>query len=123
MELIIIILLVFVSTTLIYLIYKSNSSKGSLDASDLMNFSNNLNTQIQDIRKEIDSNSLASYLKYSYVPTPNSIYRNISKLEQGTYLVFDTKTHQHNKYKYWELKSLAKKSISQKKCKYSFLFV
>ena len=60
MELIIIILLVFVSTTLIYLIYKSNSSKSSLHASDLMNFSNNLNTQIQDIRKEIDSNSKQS---------------------------------------------------------------
>ena len=29
----------------------------SIEASDLLNFSNNLNTQIQEIRKEIDSNS------------------------------------------------------------------
>ena len=74
MELIIIILLVFVSTTLIYLIYKSNSSKGSLDASDLMNFSNNLNTQIQDIRKEIDSNSKAKRSSWG-----NSIRKFISQ--------------------------------------------
>ena len=57
MDTLIIILLVVVFLTLIYLIYKSNNDKGSIEATDLLNFSNNLNTQIQDIRKEIDSNS------------------------------------------------------------------
>tara|TARA_Y100000991_G_scaffold157083_1_gene119733 strand:- start:477 stop:1586 length:1110 start_codon:yes stop_codon:yes gene_type:complete len=60
MELVIIILLVVVFFTLIYLIYKTSSSKSSIEATDLLNFSNNLNTQIQDIRKEIDSNSRES---------------------------------------------------------------
>ena len=60
MDLVIIILLVVVFFTLIYLIYKTSSSKSSIEATDLLNFSNNLNTQIQDIRKEIDSNSRES---------------------------------------------------------------
>ena len=57
MDIVIIILLVIVFLTLIYLIIKSKSSASSIEATDLMNFSNNLNTQIQDIRKEIDNNS------------------------------------------------------------------
>ena len=60
MDLLIIILLVVVFFTLIYLIYKTSSSKSSIEATDLLNFSNSLNTQIQDIRKEIDSNSRES---------------------------------------------------------------
>ena len=60
MDLIILILLVFVSIVLVYLIYKSGSSAGSIESTDLMNFSNTLNSQIQDIRKEISSNSKES---------------------------------------------------------------
>ena len=60
MDLIILILLVFVSIVLVYLIYKSGNSVGSIESTDLMNFSNTLNSQIQDIRKEISSNSKES---------------------------------------------------------------
>ena len=57
MEIFIIALLVAVVLILIYLIFNIKSSNKSIEASDLLNFSNNLNTQIQEIRKEIDSNS------------------------------------------------------------------
>ena len=57
MEIFIIVLLVTVVLILIYLIFNIKSSNKSIEASDLLNFSNNLNTQIQEIRKEIDSNS------------------------------------------------------------------
>ena len=60
MDIVIVILLVIVFLTLIYIIIKSKSSSSSIEATDLMNFSNNLNTQIQDIRKEIDNNSRES---------------------------------------------------------------
>ena len=60
MDLVIIILLVVVFGYLLYLIYKTGSSKSSIEATDLLNFSNSLNIQIQDIRKEIDSNSRES---------------------------------------------------------------
>lgn len=35
---------------------------------------------------EVDLNSLALYLKYNYVPSPNSVYRGIRKLPPGTRL-------------------------------------
>ena len=60
MDIIILVLLIFVSLILMYLIFKSNSASGSIEANDLMNFSNSLNFQIQDIRKEISSNSKES---------------------------------------------------------------
>ena len=60
MDIIILVLLIFVSLILMYLIFKSNSASGSIEANDLMNFSNSLNSQIQDIRKEISSNSKES---------------------------------------------------------------
>ena len=49
MDIVIVILLVIVFLTLIYLIIKSKPSSSSIEATDLMNFSNNLNTQIQDM--------------------------------------------------------------------------
>tara|TARA_B100001287_G_scaffold189936_1_gene160454 strand:+ start:10496 stop:11611 length:1116 start_codon:yes stop_codon:yes gene_type:complete len=59
LDIVIIILLFFVFMTLIYLIYRSGS-KSSIEGNDLINFSNNLNSQIQEIRKEISSNSKES---------------------------------------------------------------
>ncbi len=35
---------------------------------------------------EIDRDSLASYMRFAYVPTPHSIYRGVRKLEPGTIL-------------------------------------
>lgn len=39
-------------------------------------------------KKEIDLDSLNKYLAYEYVPTPNSIFRNVYKLEPATFLSF-----------------------------------
>ena len=38
--------------------------------------------------REIDKDSLISYLCRGYVPTPHSIFKGIHKLEQGSYLVY-----------------------------------
>ncbi len=65
--------------------------------------------------KEIDRESLSAFLKFSYIPTPRSIYKNISKLEQGSYLIFNTKTSDYKKYSFWDLESLAIENISKKK--------
>ena len=37
---------------------------------------------------EIDTNAIKLYLKYSYVPNPYSIYKDIYKLEPGTFITF-----------------------------------
>jgi len=58
MDVVIIVLLTLVFILLVFLIIKSKISKDS--NIDLLSFSNSLNAQIQDIRKEISSNSKES---------------------------------------------------------------
>jgi asparagine synthase (glutamine-hydrolysing) len=38
---------------------------------------------------EFDQDALASYLRYGYVPHPRTIYRDIAKLPQGSWIGFD----------------------------------
>ena len=59
---------------------------------------------------EVDRDVLASYLRYGYVPTPWCIYKNMHKLEPGTFLKITSLGEK--KYKsYWE----AKESLEQNK--------
>jgi asparagine synthase (glutamine-hydrolysing) len=39
-------------------------------------------------QKEINIDAVNEYLTFEYIPTPNSIFRNIYKLEPGSYLIF-----------------------------------
>ncbi|QQR64938.1 asparagine synthase (glutamine-hydrolyzing) [Candidatus Kaiserbacteria bacterium] len=41
--------------------------------------------------KKISTTALAQYLVYEYVPGPATIYENVSKLDPGTYLIYDGK--------------------------------
>ena len=43
------------------------------------------------LRPEVDREALASFLRFSYVPSPLSIYRGISKLSPGTILEIDAR--------------------------------
>ena len=43
----------------------------------------------QECRPEIDRDALTAYLRYGYVPGPHSIYRNVRKLQPGTFLAID----------------------------------
>lgn len=54
-------------------------------------------------RFDIDRDALATYMRYAYVPTPYSIYKNISKLNVGSYIKFDAKGNS-KEYKYWDSK-------------------
>jgi len=49
--------------------------------------------QHEDFKPEIDRDALALYLRFSYVPEPHSIYRNIHKLFPGKILVVDLGPH------------------------------
>ncbi len=53
------------------------------------------------VKKEIDFNSLNKYLKYEYVPTPGSVYKNIYKLEPATYLIWQN--NEFKKKRFWTL--------------------
>jgi len=58
-------------------------------------------------KNEIDLESLTAFLKYNYVPTPLSIYKNIKKLSAGSYLKLNLDQGHHHKshniIKYWSL--------------------
>ncbi|MFZ5986174.1 MAG: asparagine synthase (glutamine-hydrolyzing) [Bacillota bacterium] len=54
-------------------------------------------------KKEIDSESIYKYLIYQYIPTPRSIYKNVFKLYQGSYLEFDLKRHEIKQKEYWSI--------------------
>ncbi len=53
------------------------------------------------ISLEIDKDSLASYLAYEYVPTPQTIFRNVYKLQPGHFLIF--RDGQISTRKFWDL--------------------
>ena len=53
---------------------------------------------------EIDQESLASYFRWQYIPTPKSIYSGIQKLEPGNYLEINLETGNIKNNTYWSLK-------------------
>ncbi|MCK5416136.1 asparagine synthase (glutamine-hydrolyzing) [Candidatus Parcubacteria bacterium] len=53
-------------------------------------------------KKELDLKVLNKYLMYEYVPTPDSIFKNIKKLEPANFLVFDGQKEKINKF--WNIK-------------------
>ncbi len=60
----------------------------------------------------IDRNALSLQLKYSYIPTPHSIYKDIKKLEPGTIFKFQLNDSFHinslqKPESYWSLKNVA----------------
>lgn len=52
-------------------------------------------------KAELDLCSLNKYLIYEYVPTPNSIFKGIHKLEPGHYLEYDGR--EVKKKKFWDI--------------------
>lgn len=54
-----------------------------------------------NLKFEIDRNVLNSYLRYNYIPTPNSIYKNIYKLEPGSVLEISAYDKKIVSYYYW----------------------
>ena len=57
--------------------------------------------QHPDFIDEIDKNSLASFMRYSYVPTPYSIYKGIKKLPAGHY--YQYQEGQEKLIQYWSI--------------------
>lgn len=59
-----------------------------------------------EFRLELNQDVVATYLRYGYIPSPHSIYRNIYKLLPGSYLQIDHKSGNkifRQPVKYWSL--------------------
>lgn len=53
--------------------------------------------------KEIDETSFCEYFTYRYVPSPNTIYKNIYKLSPASYLLVDAFSLEFSVNEYWTL--------------------
>lgn len=51
--------------------------------------------------KNIDNQSVWNYLSLRYVPSPNTIWKNIHKLEPGHYIEYDLSENLFSIHKYW----------------------
>ncbi|MDN7126937.1 asparagine synthase (glutamine-hydrolyzing) [Pseudidiomarina sp. 1APR75-33.1] len=61
------------------------------------------------VRREVDRNSLALYLRFGAVPAPYTIYKKIYKLEPGCCLTFSLDSHKLTFGKYWDVTEVYRK--------------
>lgn len=66
------------------------------------------------VRKEIDFEALGKYLQLAYIPAPQSIFKNIFKLEPGHILILN-KNQKIIKAKYWDVNDFYLKQLSEAK--------
>jgi asparagine synthase (glutamine-hydrolysing) len=60
-----------------------------------------------EFRGEIDSEALAAYLRFSYVPEPRSIFKCVAKLSPGCVLTFD-RALRSTTTRYWDIAEAAR---------------
>lgn len=68
----------------------------------------------QDVQREIDLNAVDRYLTLQYVPAPLTGFKNIFKLEQASFFIFNLKTKEFSTERYWDLPFDKKKNRSKK---------
>lgn len=82
----------------LYIYQKNNELHFSSEIKSFLTYEN--------FDKEIDNQSIHNYLKFNYIPIPNTIYKFVKHLEPGNYYEIDCDTLQIEKTKYWEIKNL-----------------
>ena len=82
------------------LIYYKDSNK-FVFASELKSIVNCIRPEFP---LEIDKPALRAYLRYTFIPSPLTIYKNIYKLEPAHYLIVNVDDLSLSKHKYWDTK-------------------
>lgn len=74
-------------------------------AGDRCLFASELTALLQDrsVPREIDPYAVGRFFRYQYVPTPDTIYKQIYKLEPGHFLAIDVRQGTIKKQRYWQL--------------------
>ncbi len=65
------------------------------------------------VSSDINFQSLYHYLSMQFVPAPNTIIRNVSKLPKGHYLIYHLDTHKMVCQEYWDLKILPDNNMTK----------
>ncbi len=60
-------------------------------------------------KKEIDLNAVVQFIQYGYVPTPNSIFKNVKKIPPGCFLKFSLATKKLSIHNYWNVNEFYQK--------------
>jgi len=68
-------------------------------------------TAVRPLKKDVDLSAFLSYLGFSYIPYPQSIFKDIYKLEPGHFLTI-TSTGQIKKEKYWDIENFETLNLS-----------
>lgn len=58
------------------------------------------------VEKKLDMGSLAKFLFYEHVPTPDCIWENVSKLNPGSYLEYEPLNRSYKVRQYWKISFL-----------------
>lgn len=67
--------------------------------------------QHPDFEKKIDTDAVAAFLQFGYVPTPNCIFSDAHKLKPGYFLTVDLKTRTVETKQYWNVYDAYNKPI------------
>jgi len=75
-----------------------------------------------NFQPSIDRDALTLYFRYGYIPTPYTIYQDISKLPPGHILQLSTNKKENNQriWAYWSIKTVAKKGPKEPLSKDSY---
>jgi len=63
---------------------------------------------------QIDPGSLSLFLRYGYVPAPRSIYKNVFKLQPGTYLRVDVEGNWDAPQSWWNFADHAQRGVNNR---------
>jgi len=61
--------------------------------------------EVGSLSLTINPNALANYMQFGFVLQPSTIFKECSKLESGSYMMFDLETKESTKHTYWTLES------------------
>lgn len=69
--------------------------------------------RLETFQPEINRDSLCSYLRYHYVPAPETIYKKVSCLMPGTWLKVNADGEMSGPHSYWSLKDCAQTGVDK----------
>ena len=67
----------------------------------------------KSFKKELNNDVISNFLRHGYIPTPNTIYKNVKKLEPGKLLEIDLKKFSPSISSFWDLPQIIKNRSMQ----------
>ncbi|WP_428026102.1 asparagine synthase (glutamine-hydrolyzing) [Arcobacter sp.] len=81
----------------LYIYHKNNELHFSSEIKSFLTY--------KEFNKEIDNQSIHNYLKFNYIPIPNTIYKFVKHVEPAHFYEINCDTLEISKTKYWEIKN------------------